>query len=281
MTAPKAKPKSGRLVQWFGANTQHANLAGRLLDGCAWVGIPFSGGMSEVPSINARLILCGDRHRHIINLCQVIASEEGRTWLASEADKMPFHPDVLKSAQEKACKWQWLDGPSAEAALWYFVSTWLNRGGKAGTDAEFKGNLPMRWDAAGGGSNQRFRTAIETIEEFGQTFRRCEFTCLDAFEFLANVKDNPASGLYVDAPWPSTGDGYRHAFTVQQQRDLARVLAEFKQTRVVVRFGVHPLIDELYPRDVWYWRGVESRTQANKACPEVYLLRNCDHGQET
>ena len=281
MTPKKKKARSGRLVQWFGANTENANLAGRLLDGCEFVAIPFAGGMSEVPYLTARQVLCNDRHRHVINLCQVVADEAGRAWLASEADKVPFHPDVLATAQKKAAAWEWDTGPSAEAALWFFLASWMNRGGKTGTDAEFRGGLAIRRDGDGGGSNQRFRTAIATLEDFCQAFRRCEFTCEDAFLFIDNLKDKQGSGLYVDGPWPATGDSYVHKFVEQDQRKLAASLARFKHVRVVVRFGVHPLIEELYDRKAWYWRMAESRTQANKRAPEVYLLRNCEDAAET
>ena len=40
----------------------------RLLDGCEWVGIPFAGGMSEVPHIKAHTVVVNDLHEGIITL---------------------------------------------------------------------------------------------------------------------------------------------------------------------------------------------------------------------
>lgn len=276
MTArkPPTKRKSNRLLPWAGSNTENAALVGELLAGCTWVGIPFAGGMSEVPFIEARMVVCNDIHRHVINLCQTVADDAGRAWLIQEADKMPFHPDVLATCQKEAAAWDWREGPSAAAALDYFVACWMNRGGRSGTDGELRGNLAMRWNANGGGSNQRFRTAVDALPAWGEAFRRCEFTTVDALDFIRDCTDIAINGLYVDAPWPDVGDGYRHKFTQQQQQELAKLLMRFQFTRVVVRFGRHPLIEQLYPRDVWTWIETESRNQANAVKPEVYLTRN-------
>jgi DNA adenine methylase len=278
MTArkPSSKRKSNRLLPWAGSNTENAALVGELLAGCSWVGIPFAGGMSEVPFLEARMIVANDLHRHVINLCQVVASDAGRAWLIEECNNVPFHPDVMATAQERASEWDWEENPgkNGEAALWYFLACWMNRGGRAGTNQELTGNLAMRWNANGGGSNQRFRTAVEALPAWGEAFRRCEFTTVDALEFIGNCTDIAINGLYVDAPWPDVGDGYRHKFTEQQQQELAESLMRFQHTRIVVRFNDHPLIEKLYPRDFWIWTKTESRNQANAVKPEVYLTRN-------
>lgn len=77
--------------------------------------------------------------------------------------------------------------------------------------------------------------------------RRCEFVRMDAFEFLEKCKDTRETGIYVDAPWPDDGDRYKHKFSEGDQRRLAAKLARFERARVVIRFGDHPLIRELYP----------------------------------
>jgi len=263
--------KTKRFVQWFGANTENAELPGTLLDGCRWVGIPFAGGMSEVPFFTAKQILVNDAHHHIINLCRVVSCERGRAWLAESADAMPYHPEVLRQAQAKARDWDPETETDWYAALAYFVVVWMGRGGKAGTDGELDGKLPIRWNADGGGSNRRYRTAIEALEAWGDAFRRCEFTCMDAVKFLERVDDRTGHGLYIDAPWPDAGDVYQHKFTGADQRRLATKLSQFTRTRVVVRFGEHPLIRELYLDTYWHWIPLESRTQANERKPEFLI----------
>lgn len=273
--------KSERLLPWFGSNSENAADAGVMLRGCRWVGIPFGGGMSEVPYIEARQILVNDRHRHVINLCCVLQDDAKRQWLIEQADAMPYHPDMLATAQRKAL--EFADAMERgetlksghEAALAYFVACWMGRGGKAGTAAEFDGELPIRWNANGGGSNRRYRTAIEALDVWGEAFRRCEFVCLDGFEFLAKCRDEPETGLYVDAPWPDAGEEYRHRFGEADQRRLAEVLRGFGQSRVVLRFGEHPLIRELYREaDGWVWHPLTSRNQANRVKPEFLIVRH-------
>lgn len=277
----KAKRKSDRLLPWFGSCSENAATVGKALEGCKFVGLPFAGGMSEVPFITAKQILANDRHRMVINLCTVIQNNAKRKWLIEQADAMPYHPDILETAQRKAQEFaaQMEAGEHVksdhEAALAYFVCCWMGRGGNAGTADELKGSLPIRWNANGGGSNRRYRTAIEALDAWGETFRRCEFTCLDAFDFLAKIPDTVETGIYTDANWPDLGDEYLHKIDLAWQCKLAGVLRRFDKARVVVRFGEHPLIRELYTEVCgWTWSPMESRNQANDIKPEFLIVRN-------
>lgn len=240
-----------------------------------WIGVPFAGGMSEVPELKARGILVNDLHRDIINLARCARHEAARKWLAASAEELIFHPDELAAAQQFC-----LTAPApaascpfdAERALQYFVTIWMGRSSKPGTKDEFKGGLAVRFTASGGGSNVRYRSAIESLEAFGQVLKDCEFSTLDFRQFLTDSHDRRGHALYSDAPWPGDGKQYRHPFTEQDQRDLAKELQRFKLTRVVVRFGDHPLIRELYPEDRWNWVMLESRTQANKSKAEALII---------
>lgn len=267
------KGKTKRLVQWFGSNTENCEEPGRLLQGCAFVGIPFAGGMSEVPYIGAKQILVNDLHKHIINLCRVVAHDDMRADLIRRCDSKPYHPDELKLVQEAVSRLAptWAASPDVGLAVAYFTCVWMGRGGQAGTPGETKGNLPIRWNANGGGSNRRYRTAIEALDEWGKAFRRCEFVCMNAFDFLAKFQDKPEHGLFVDANWPGSGDEYTHKIDEKSQRRLAKVLDGFSQARIVVRYGEHPLVRELYSEDRWHWITMESRTQSNKRKPEFLI----------
>ena len=260
------------LVPWFGSNRTNGAYVGKLLDGCSCVGIPFGGGLCEVPHIKARTIVVSDLHRHVINLARVVADDASRQRLAAEADALPFHPDVLAEAQEISASLS-PDCHNNHAALWYFVSQWMGRSGKAGTDAEFTGKLPVRWNAGGGDSNVRYRSAIASLEAWGQAMRRCNFVCLDVFEFLDSCKDEFGVGLYCDPPFPGPGDAYREKFDERKQRLLAARLRQFEKALVVCRFYDHLLIRELYPESSWVWNVVDGRDQANQTKREVYLVR--------
>ena len=268
------------LAPWFGSNRMLAPIVGKELRGCKWVGVPFAGGMSELAHIKASTIVVGDLHRHVINLALVLACKGQPERLMMKLGALPFHPDTLAYAQ-KACLemerggWNFgeLDGrPAEQWALNYFICCWMGRSAKAGTEDEFKGNLPVRWSATGGDSNTRYRSAIESLEAWCAIVRRCNFVVQDVFEFLDNVKDLVGHGLYLDPPFPGPGDAYKHKFTEDQHRQLAAKLATFRNCRIVCRFYDHPLVRELYPEPNWTWVMLKGRKQSNDAAPEVLLI---------
>lgn len=268
------------LAPWFGSNRMLAAHVGDKLAACNWVGVPFGGGLSELLHIKASTIVVSDLHRHIINLARTVQSDELRRELITWLEWTGFHPDVLAEAQHRCREYENdrkvgpLEGLNPSWAFSYFVSQWCGRSGEAGTDAEFKGNLPVRWTASGGDSAKRFRSATESLEEWGQIFRRCNFLCLDVFEFLDKVKDLPKHGLYLDPPFPDAGDVYTHKFTEDLQRALALRLLAFKNVRIVCRFYDHPLIREIYPEKIWTYVPLVGRKSSNAEAAELLLVRN-------
>lgn len=263
------------LASWFGSNRLCAEKVGDLIKGCSHVAVVFSGGMSEIAHIDAPTILVNDKHRHVINLARVMQSKREQLCHALSAE--PFHPDVLAEAQDR-CKYyeslpEFGKTSDFEAAKHYFICCWMGRSGNAGTDAEFSGGLSLRWDAGGGDSNTRYRSAIESAGEWEALMKRCTFSVLDFREFLKKCKDKKQNAIYSDAPFPDAGAKYKHKFSEQDQRDLADLLGEYEQTRVVIRFYDHPLIRELYPTEFWKWYEFPGRKQTNEAAPEVLITR--------
>jgi len=269
---------------------------GSELTGCEWVGVPFAGGMCELRYIKARSVLVSDLHRHVINLARVVAHPLLGPKLYRRLRRTAFHPDELAAAQERCLRREDRTGglgdlfsndssirrhddPDLDWAVDYFTAVWMARGGNAGTDGEFRGGLSLRWDAGGGDSNTRFRSAAASLAPWRRVMRRCNFVTEDVFDFLARVKDRKGNGLYIDSPWPSAGDGYRHKFTTADQRRLAKEVSRFSDTRVVIRFGVHPLIEELYPRDHWNWQVQTSRSQANGDVPEALIINGPSYAE--
>lgn len=274
------------LAPWFGSGRLIAPLVGRELEGCSWVGIPFAGGMAEVAEINARSVAVNDLHRHVINLARVVADDDLRGWLIRRLKRTAFHPDELRLSQQY-CRESFLAGdrlteedtPHVDSAVHYFVCCWMGRSHKAGGVDEFNGGISTRWNSNGGDSNVRYRSALRGLAEWGRIMRRCSFTCLDAFEFLDKCPDTAETGIYVDAPWPDDGAKYKHKFGTLEQTQLAARLSEFRNARVVVRFGDHPLIRQLYADDFtqkqfshWNWLRMRGRTQTNETKREVLIL---------
>ncbi|HEV7297965.1 MAG TPA: hypothetical protein VGN72_01265 [Tepidisphaeraceae bacterium] len=279
------------VANWFGGNRMLAHRVGQELAGCALVAVPFAGGMSELPHIGAAKILVNDLHRHVINLARVMADRTLGPQLYRALRRKAFTQDELDAAQvgcksmERASEPGAMlfggneappandDGPCLKWAEDYAVATWMNRGGKSGTRSEFTGALPIRYSPNGGGSAQRFQNWVASIPQWRNVLRRCEFTTQDAFDFLARQHDSPRLGVYLDPPWPKAGKVYTHA--VDDRKFHARIverLSQFKQSRVVVRYGDHPLIRELYPQSRWTWLELGGRDQANDEAADVLIL---------
>lgn len=60
------------------------------------------------------------------------------------------------------------------------------------------------------------------------------------------------------APWVDEGEMYEYKFDEQQHRVYAKRMERFKNATVVIRYGDHPLIRELYPENKWQWRTARS-----------------------
>jgi DNA adenine methylase len=273
-------PTTTALAPWFGSNRMLAHSVAEELSGCRWVGVPFAGGMSELFHIKANTIVACDLHRHVINLANVVKSDELRPRLIRELRRTPFHEDALDAAQER-CKERETSGEFGDPLAWavdYFVTCWMGRSSIAGIDDQFCGRLSARWNANGGDSATRFRNAARALAHWGRIMRRCSFRCLDAFEFLPKCEDAGATGIYPDPPFPQVGRRYRHnaGSTDAEERAwhirLRDALLRFEKARVVCRFYDHPLIRELYPEPRWTWRTLKGRKQSNAEAAEVLIL---------
>ncbi|GMU38257.1 MAG: hypothetical protein AMXMBFR22_24480 [Phycisphaerae bacterium] len=264
------------LAQWYGGNRMLAASVGKALGRLRWCGVPFAGGCAEIPHINTAAGVANDLHRHVINLARVVRDSVLVERLVDRLEQLLFHPDELRAAQRRCRERDWgstiPDSPDVEWAADYFAACWMGRGGQAGTDREFDQSLSLRWTSSGGDSAVRFRSAVDSLRTWHEALRRWSFTCIDAFEFTHKVRDAEGHGLYVDAPWPDAGEGYRHGFTPEQQIRLADALNSFNRARVVVRYGDHPLIRELYAPPRWTRLTQQSRNQHNGAVSEVLIV---------
>jgi DNA adenine methylase len=284
-------PKVSAVAPWYGSNRMLAEHVGRELRGCNWVGVPFAGGMSELPYIQARTLQVNDLHRHVVALARVVSDPVLKDELVRRVEALPFHPDVLKAAQARMSGLGFrpiqaaglfgvaepFETSELDCAVDYFVCAWMPRHGSGGTASEFRVGQSVRWNAGGGDSCAHYRGAVESIEAWHHVLKRANFTVMDAFDFLNRCKDEDGVGIYSDAPWPDAGDQYAHKFTDAQQFGLATVLSSFSRARVVVRFGDHPRIRELYPRPRWTWVELGGRTQTNAAARDVLIINGASY----
>jgi len=260
------------LANWFGTNRTLAHHVGAMLDGCRWVGIPFAGGMCEVPHIKASTIAVNDLHKHIINLARVTAHPVLGPMLYRRLRREIFHPGRLDEAQAYCVGHQPNGQPDIEAAHEYFVSSWMARAGWSGTEKEFDATFCRRWGYKGGGSQVRWANAAAALPSWRKALARCQFDSMDAVEFLSRCRDEDKIGIYCDPPFPGPGDKYAHKI---DQKALRDAVERFNVARVVMRFYDHPMVRELYGADRWTWNIMEGgKTQANNAAPEVLLVNN-------
>lgn len=271
------------LAGWFGGNRMLAHNVGEALEGCSWVGVPFAGGMSELPHITARTILVNDLHRHIINLTRVVASDVLRPDLIRRLRRRAFHPDELKLAQELCDDNEPNGYADLDLAEQYFVCCWMGRGGKAGIEGEFNGRPSVRWKADGGDSMVRYQSAIRMLATFSKTLRRCTFETMDVFDFLGRCEDLDGHGIYLDPPFPGAGLRYRHHPPADGERAwhdrLESLLGCFAKARIVCRYYDHPWIRDIYDEDDWDWHLLTGRKQSNEDAAEVLLVRNGQQGR--
>lgn len=251
---------------------------GEELAGRSWVLVAFAGGMAELSHITARTILVNDLHRHAINLARVIADVDTRRALLKRLNSKLFHPDTLAESQAYCEENEPQSKRDLHAAEHYFVSSWMGRSNKAGTDSEFDGRLALRWNAGGGDSVVRYHSAIRSMVAFSRVARRCQFETLDAFDLLARCEDTEEHAIYCDPPFPKKGRKYLHnaGNTDLDERvwhtRLRDQVERFEKTRVVMRFYDHPLIREIYEEPRWTWRRLKGRNQANEETAEVLLI---------
>jgi site-specific DNA-adenine methylase len=280
------------VANWFGSERLVREAIARKLHGCTLVVIPFAGGMGILPLIAAKKIIVNDLHRHVINLARVMGDPILGPKLYRALRRLPFTLDALHLSQcsciERRDLLELLESPRALFrpagdvsrlldplgwAMDYAVCSWMSRGGQAGTPGEFSGSLPVRYSPNGGGSGQRFHNWVASLPAWRRVLRRCEFESCDYLEVLNKAHDDPKVGIYIDAPWPGAGEGYVHRFSNHRQCELATRLGEFKRARVVLRYGDHPLIRQLYPEKSWLWELQPGRDQANGEISEVIITR--------
>ncbi|MEO1527718.1 MAG: hypothetical protein AAFX06_19990 [Planctomycetota bacterium] len=260
--------KTKSCLSWFGSDASVAPQLAELLNGCKHVAIPFTGGASIIPHLTARAIVCNDLQSDAINFYRVasgVHGEKSQRDLFALCERTLSHPEELERA------WTVLEtGLTVDRAWAYWAVCWLGRKGKGGTDDGIK--LPsVRWTANGGTNASRIKAASADLKTWATHFERCEFQCLDFREFAGKLKDQPDCGSYWDSPWPKAGDRYEHKFTERDHRDMAAIVSEFEEHRVLIRNGDHPLIRELYPADRWHIIEASSRTQANTNVGELWI----------
>ena len=262
--------KTQSALSYFGSDSEVAEQLAAMLDHCKHVTIPFVGGASIIPHLKARAIVANDLHALAINFYRVLSDRCGagsRDELIRRCQSTLSHPEEMEHAIQLLAH-SLLEASFIEKAWAFWTLCWLGRKGKGGTKNQ--GGLPSVRRTANGGTNaSRVRAAADDLPAWAKCFERCEWEQLDFRELLPKVADNPQCGLYCDAPWVDAGKLYLHSFTLDDHAVLAGMLDRFEHTTVVVRYGDHPLIRELYQG--WNIIEAESRDQCNAVKGELWI----------
>jgi len=261
--------KTKSALSWFGSDSEVAAELGAMLDHCKHVTIPFVGGASIIPFLKARAIVANDLHDLAINFYRYAAGVHGK-----DAQDALFHHChyTLSHPRELQCAEFLLDQDDLKGSLtqaWAFwAQCWIGRKGKGGTKS--MGGMPSVRRTANGGTNAtRIRAAADDLPEWAKHFERCEWESIDFRELIPKVVDDPTCGVYCDAPWVDAGKLYLHTFTLDDHAVLAELLERFEHTTVVVRYGDHPFIRELYRG--WNIIEASSRDQCNAVKGELWI----------
>ncbi len=262
--------KTKSALSYFGSDSEVAPQLAAMLDHCKHVTIPFVGGASIIPHLKARAIVANDLNNLAINFYRVLSGRCGSE-LAERLVIMCKH--TLSHPAEMELATMILtskDRADLNRAWAFWTQCWLGRKGKGGTKRQ--GGLPSVRRTANGGTNaSRVRAAADDLPAWAKSFERCEWEQLDFRDLLPKVADDAQCGLYCDAPWVDAGKLYLHSFTLDDHAVLAEMLDRFDETTVVVRYGDHPLIRELYPSHKWNIIEAESRDQCNAVKGELWI----------
>jgi DNA adenine methylase len=268
--------KTKSALSYFGSDSEVAKPIAAMLDHCKHVTIPFCGGMSILPHLKARAIIANDFHNQVINFYRFASGRFGEVAqreLIEKCQSTLSHPEEINLAKMYCDSEMLRDSLNQAWAFW--VLCWVGRKGKGGTKNQ--GGMPSVRRTADGGTNAtRIKAAADDLEEWKKQFQRCEWESVCFRELLPKVADKPLCGVYCDPPWVGPGSGYLHSFTEQDHRDLASLLRRFEHTTVVVRYGDHPLIRELYADPYWTIIESESRDQCNKWKGEIWITNKSE-----
>lgn len=265
--------KTKSALPWFGSDSAVAPQLGLMLADCLHVTIPFAGGMSILPWLQARGIVANDLHREAINFYRFISgrySEGQRDLLIKKCNQTLSHEDEMDLAMLYLSESADCIADSVNRAWAFWAMCWIGRKGQGGT-AKQGGKPSVRRTANGGNNASRLKAAAGDLAAWAEDFRRCEFTCQDWRECIKNVSDTAGCGLYCDPPWIGAGDGYLHKFTEQDHVDLRDALSRFSYTSVVIRYGDCQQVRDLYSGEQWDITEATSRTQANKSIGEIWI----------
>lgn len=264
--------KTKSALSYFGSDSEVALRLASMFNGCSHVTIPFCGGLSVLPHLKARAVVANDMNDLAINFYRCMKNKNFRQCVIARCQSTLSHPsemilaaNILSGDEPRVEKIHDIDRAWA-----YWAICWIGRKGKGGT--KYAGGLPsVRRNAVGGTNATRIRAAANDLDEWVNHFERCEFESIDFRDLLSKVADQEGCGVYCDPPWVGAGRNYFHSFSELDHIDLRDMLGRFSKTRVLIRYGDHAHIRELYSN--WKIIDAYSRDQCNAVKGEIWITQ--------
>lgn len=236
--------KTTAIVPWFGAKRKMAHHIVKALGPHSWYIEPFCGSCAVLfEKEPATMETVNDLHGDLINLARMIRDDATWDHLREMLRRTLVGPAMWEDSA-RVIKEQPFE-PSLERAAHYFTYCWQGRNGSAGSTAGQ--NFCMRYTSNGGSPGTRFKSTVDSIEDWHERLRAVVILNEDAFAMLERIEDKTGTVIYCDPPYLLKGQKYTHDFAVADHARLAKLLSRFRATRVVVSYYEHPELVRLYP----------------------------------
>jgi len=241
---PVSTMKIKAIVPYFGGKRRLASRIVELMGSHKVYWEPFCGSMAVLMSKPpCDLETVNDLHGDLINLARVIQDKNLGFKLYDKLSRTLYAEQFFGEAKER-----WLSGSSStpiERAYDYFVVSWMGLNGVSGTE---RCNYPfaLRWCRGGGQGARRWRSVVESMPAWHKRLANVVIVNRDAFEIIANIKDDDDTVIYCDPPYFDKSDKYVHDFTPDRHEQLAKSLSRFTKARVIVSYYDDPRLDTMY-----------------------------------
>lgn len=294
----------GALAPWFGGKRILGDAIAVELGKHTQFFEPFCGAMSVLfakePSQKETV---NDLHGDLTNLARTLQRIDDAEELYDRLQRVIVSEMLLREAGEYLEDGNARDRDEVEWSYWYFLASWMQRNGCAGTDREAY-QIATRWTKSGGSPTVRFQNAVLSIPAFHRRLQNVVVLKRDAFRIMGRFEDCAGTAVYCDPPYAAdsrTGwsnnagehSRYRHEFDhrgkaetlfgkkeIDQHERLRDILARYKHARIVVSYYDCPRIRELYQG----WTFIDKKMKKNlhvasirgdgqvKDAPEVLIL---------
>jgi DNA adenine methylase len=269
------------IAPWFGAKRTMAPRIVEVLGPHSAYWEPFCGSMAVLLAKAAcKAEKVNDLHGDLINLARCIQHPMigpalyrrlRRVWSSQELFR-----DSLATVRGE--RFDRADSPDIDRAFHYFITSWQGMNGVAGTNS-FNTNYCRRFSTTGGDPGARWTGAVRSIPQWRRRLERVEVLQSDGIELCEKIEDRESVVVYVDPPYLTKGAKYLYDFADSDHNRLAKVLARFKRSRVVVSYYDDPRLEDLYPgwrkRSIDVAKNMVNSGQAGKDgrvnAPEVLL----------